>query len=302
MQTDQKDMVEARTIDSLSKLLGASTLHPQAGIYDLSCSTAAAAAVRFGFYVVIIFKDEDRCCRCCGRRYYDFSGASMVFLEPGVTFSMDQSRALPSEGTLLAFSRDLLSCTPLGSHFSGYTFFSYRKEEALHLSFREEETARKCLEDIEKELHHDIDSHSLTLLSRLIELLLDYCSRFYERQFITREDKNKTIIGKLDKMLEGCIEDGSLASEGFPDEGYCASRLNLSTAYFRDLLSFETGHDYPGYCAMKQFASARDLLLSTSLSPSAISSRLGYGSVSQLSCIFKKLTGYAPSQYRHSRN
>lgn len=302
MQTEPKEILEVLTIDSLSRLMKASTLHPQAGVYDLSCSSARAAEVRFGFYAVIFSKGEDFCGRCCGRRHYDFSGASMVFLEPDVTFSMDQARALPSEGTLLAFSRDFLSCAPLGSHFSDYTFFAYRKEEALHLSLREEGTARKCIEDIEKELHHDIDTHSLTLLSRHIELLLDYCSRFYERQFITRENKNKTIIGKLDKMIEGCIEDGSLASAGFPEEAYFASQLGLSPAYFRDLLSFETGHNYPEYCAMKQFAAARKLLLSTSLSPSAISSRLGYGSVSQLSFIFKKLTGYGPTQYRHSRN
>lgn len=114
---------------------------------------------------------------------------------------MNKNNTLPDKGWLLAFHPDLLLCTTLKNHIDNYTFFFYRKEEALHLSQREMAKVTCCLENIEDELHHSIDTHSNTILSRHIELLLDYCSRYYERQFITRENKNRMILGKMEGIL-----------------------------------------------------------------------------------------------------
>ena len=122
-----------------------------------------------------------------------------------------------------------------------YTFFAYHKEEALHLSQRETAKVTCCLENIEDELHHAIDTHSGTILSRHIELLLDYCTRYYERQFITRENKNKAILEKLERLLDEYIISGKLENGQLPTAEYCTAELDLSVAYFNDLLRFETG-------------------------------------------------------------
>ena len=130
-------------------------------------------AVKFDFYTILLIEECPNSC-CCGRKYYDFSNTTMVFLMPGEIFRMSEENTLPDKGYLLAFHPNLLSQTSLKSHIQNYTFFQYRKEEALHLSQRETSKITCCLENIEDELHHPIDTHSNTILSKHIELFLDY--------------------------------------------------------------------------------------------------------------------------------
>ena len=226
----------------------------------------------------------------------------MVFLTPGEIFRMNKNNTLPDKGWLLAFHPDLLLCTTLKNHIDNYTFFFYRKEEALHLSQRETEKVTCCLENIEDELHHSIDTHSNTILSRHIELLLDYCSRYYERQFITRENKNKMILEKVEGMLDEYITSGKLQEGKLPTSGSCAERLNLSTAYFDDLLKFETGKTWAEYLQLKRLHMAKRMLLEAGSTPAIVARRLGYPSVQYFSLIFKKVTGVAPNEYRFSQN
>ena len=144
------------------------------------------------FYAILLIEEcPDSCC-CCGRKYYDYSNATMVFLTPGEIFRMSENNTLPNKGYLLAFHPDLLFRTSLNNHIKNYTFFSYKKEEALHLSQRE--TSQNNMlpwKIIEDELHHPIDTHSSTILSRHIELLLDYCTRYYERQLLPEKTRIK---------------------------------------------------------------------------------------------------------------
>jgi AraC-type DNA-binding domain-containing proteins len=226
----------------------------------------------------------------------------MVFLAPGEIFRMNKNNTLPHKGWLLAFHPDLLLCTTLKNHIDNYTFFFYRKEEALHLSQRETAKVTCCLENIEDELHHSIDTHSNTILSRHIELLLDYCSRYYERQFITRENKNKMILGKMEGILDEYITSGKLQEGKLPTSGCCAGRLNLSTAYFDDLLRFETGKTLAEHFQLKCLYTARKMLSEGGNTPAAVARRLGYPSVQYFSLVFKKATGVAPNEYRSSQN
>lgn len=188
-------MLDFKTIYECNRCLGCKTLHPQVSIINLADSKPEQDTIKFEFYAVLLIEEcPDNC--CCGRKYYDYSNATMVFLTPGEIFQMSENNTLPNKGFLLAFHPDLLFQTSLKNHIKNYTFFSYRKEEALHLSQRETAQITCCFENIEDELQHPIDTHSSTILSRYIELLLDYCTRYYERQFITRENKNRTILEK----------------------------------------------------------------------------------------------------------
>lgn len=295
-------MLNIKTVCECNRCLGNKTLHPQASIINLETAHLQKDAVKFDFYTILLIEEcVDDCC-CCGRKYYDYSNATMVFLNPSEIFHMNEAGALPEKGWLLAFHPDLLFRTSLRNHIKNYTFFSYHKEEALHLSKRETSIITCCLEHIEEELHHPIDTHTATILSRHIELMLDYCTRFYERQFITREDKNEAILTRFEKLSQTYITSGQLQGNRHPSSEYFAAQLNLSAAYFNDLLRFETGKSLQEYIQLKQLEIAKQMLLKSEQPPSVIAHLLGFASVQYFSALFKKVTGRAPNEYKCSQN
>jgi AraC-like DNA-binding protein len=297
-----KKILDLKSVYECNRNLGCKTWHPQVSIINLENPNLEQEAVKFEFYAILLIEEcPDGCC-CCGRKYYDYSNATMVFLTPGEIFRMSEDNTLPDKGYLLAFHPDLLSQTSLKSHIKNYIFFQYRKEEALHLSQRETSKITCCLENIEDELHHPIDAHSSTILSRHIELFLDYCTRYYERQFITRENKNKAILEATEKILDDCMASGRLQSGKLPIPHHIAEKLHLSAAYFNDLLKFETGKTWEEYIQFKQLEKAKQLLLKDDNSPIAVAKQLGYPNVQYFSFIFKKVTGCTPNDYRHSQN
>ena len=295
-------ILDIKTVSECNRCLGSETLHPQAGIVRLEKPELAGMAVKFEFYAILLIdKCPDGCC-CCGRKYYDYSDATMVFLSPGEIFRMSGNVSLPDKGRLLAFHPDLLFRTSLKDRIGNYSFFCYGREEALHLSQRERATVACCLGHMEEELHHPIDTHTATILSRHIELLLDYCSRFYERQFITRESRNKALIERLDGVLDGYIVSGELQEGRFPTTEHCAMILGLSPVYFADLLRFETGKGLAEYFECRRLDAAKRMLLRSDDTPAMVACRLGFPNVQYFSRIFKKVTGVAPGEYRCSRN
>lgn len=296
----EKDTLDFNTVHECNHCLDCETLHPQVSLINLENPSLEQYAVKFEFYAVLLIEECPDECSCCGRRYYDYSNATMVFLTPGEIFRMNEEKTLPSKGFLLVFHPDLLFHTSLKNHINNYTFFYYRKEEALHLSQRETEKITCCLWNIEEELHHFIDTHSRIILSRHIELLLDYCARYYERQFITRENKNKTILEKTGELLDDYIKSGKLQNGKIPTSEYFADRLNLSIAYFNDLLKFETGKTVEQYFQFKRLEIAKQMLMKTATTPTVVAKQLGYPSVQYFSLVFKKITGISPSNYRYS--
>ena len=152
-------MLDIKTVYECNRCLGCKTLHPQVSLEQ--------EAVKFEFYAILLIEDCPDGCYCCGRKYYDYSNATMVFLTPGEIFRMSENNTLPNKGYLLAFHPDLLFHTSLDNPIKNYTFFAYHKEEALHLSQRETAKVTCCLENIEDELHHAIDTHSGTIPATL---------------------------------------------------------------------------------------------------------------------------------------
>lgn len=297
-----KETLDIRSVYECNRCLGYETLHPQASVINLDHPGLEQHAVKFEFYAVLLIEEcNDGCCSC-GRKYYDYSNATMVFLKPGEIFRMGEAGVLPDKGLLLAFHPDLMYRTSLKSHIKNYTFFFYLKEEALHLSRRETATIICCLENIEEELHHSIDAHTATILSRQIELMLDYCARFYERQFITRENENKSLIKKMEAVLDDYILSGRLRNAVMPTPEYCATKLGLSVPYFNDLLKFETGKTLDEYFQMKRLEIAKKMMLEVNNTPTSVARQLGYPNVQYFSLLFKKITGVAPNEYRHSNN
>lgn len=299
---EKKGTLDFNTVHECNRCLDCKTLHPQVSLINLENPCLEQDTVKFEFYAILLIEECPDECSCCERRYYDYSNATMVFLKPGEVFRMNEEKTLPGKGFLLVFHPDLLFQTTLKNHINNYTFFLYRKEEALHLSQRETAKITCCLWNIEEELHHSIDTHSGTILSRHIELLLDYCTRYYERQFITRENQNKAILEKLERLLDDYITSGKLQNGKLPASGPLAEELDLSPSYFNDLLKFETGKTLEQYFQFKRLEAAKRMLLKSDATPTVVARRLGYPSVQYFGLIFKKITGTSPSDYRNSQN
>ena len=289
------------TVHQCNCCLGNKTLHPLVSAIDLSKATVMQRTIKFDFYTILLLE-----CECedfiYGRKYYDYSNATMIFLTPGQSININEGKAFPRKGWLLAFHPDLLCSTSLGRNIKNYSFFSYHLNEALHLSLREKDKAIECMYNIEKELQHAIDCHSKTLISRYIELLLDYCSRFYDRQFITRNEVNKAILNKMDIALDDYIQSGQLKNGVLPSTKYCADILHLSPRYFSDLLKFETGKNLDEYFQLKRLKVAKEMLLGKGDTVSSVAEKLGYPSVQYFSNLFRKLVGVSPCEYRLSQN
>lgn len=290
-------MIRIDTVDQCNRYLGNKTLHPLVSAIDLSKADLIQRTIKFDFYTILLIEGQAEDF-ICGRKYYDYSNASLVFLTPGQSIKIKEGEVFPQKGWLLAFHSDLISRTSLGENIKNYTFFFYHLNEALHLSLREKAKSIECFCNIEQELQHAIDFHSKVLISRNIELLLDYCSRFYERQFITRNEVNKQILNKMDMLLDEYIQSGQLKNGILPSDEYCATTLHLSPLYFNDLLKFETGKSIYEYFQLKRLDASKKMLLDKSNSVSLVADKLGYSNVQYFSRLFKKITGIAPNEYR----
>lgn len=298
----KEKVLDVRTIHQCNGCFDCTTLHPLVSVLRLEDACVDSLVVRLGFYTVVLVEHEEGK-SCCGCSHCDYADATMFFLLPGQEFKVEgRDDGQGRKGWLLAFHPDLLGNTTLDRPADRYTYFLYNKEEALHLSLREKEQITDCLRATDKELHHPVDRHSCTLMVRHIELLLDYCSRFYERQFIIREEKNKVLCADFERYWIDYVREGGLLDGRFPTVEACASFLHLSPQYFTDLLRFQFGMLPADYFRLRRMELARQMLQEGKMATGEIARWLGFPSVQQFSLCFKRLTGLSPSVYRLSRN
>ena len=279
--------------------LGVGTLHPLVSVVDM----AQAHPIRhtrqtFGFYA--IFLKEVMCGDMIyGRQYYDYQEGTLVCLAPGQVIGFeDNGEVFQPKGWALVFHPDLIRGTALGQHIREYSYFSYEVNEALHLSERERELVIDCMQKIRHELEHAIDRHSKRLITINIEVLLDYCLRFYERQFITRSHVHRDIVSRFEHLLDDYFADGRAQQEGLPTVKSCAEALFLSPNYFGDLIKKETGKTAQEYIQLKLIDAAKDRLLDPSRTVGQVAYELGFQYPQHFTRLFKKVTGQTPNDYR----
>ena len=293
------DTLKLDSIYQCNCFLGEKTIHPLVSVIDLSgAGWEQQCQLKLGFYAVLL--EEYPCGSLVyGRKDYDFSDGTLLFLSPGETVEIGKKQEISgSQGWLLTFHPDLIKSTSLGLNIGDYTFFNYRKEEALHVSLREKRIVCRCLENIHEELHRSIDCLSRILVSKHIELFLDYCTRFYIRQFITRCEANKKIMGKMERMVDDYFATYQASFTGLPTARQCADRLQLSGAYLEDLLKQETGKTLSEYVQFRRLELAQKWLLETDKPIGLIARELGFSSTQYFGCLFRKITGITPDEYR----
>lgn len=295
----EKTLLNIETVTDYDDMLGVETLHPQVSVIDLSkAKPMRHMRHTFSFYVVFL-KDEKNCDLIYGRQRYDYQKGSVVCLAPGQVIGIeDTGEEFQPQGYALCFHSDLIRGTNLGRNIKEYTFFSYGVNEALHLSERERATFIDCLTKIQEELQHSIDRLSKRLIANNIELLLNYCLRFYERQFITRQDANRDILTRFEALLDNYFTGDNVLQKGLPTVKYCAGELCLSPNYFGDLIKKETGKTALECIQNKIIGIAKEQLLLPTRSISQIAYGLGFQYPQHFTRVFKKATGITPNEYR----
>jgi AraC family transcriptional regulator, transcriptional activator of pobA len=255
----------------------------------------------YGFYVV--FLKEIKCGDLkYGISNYDYEEGTLVFLAPGQTIGSQGEDFYQPQGLALVFHADFIHGTSLGRHMNDYTFFSYTTNEALHLSERERQIILDCFAKIRYELEHGVDKHSKKLISTNIELFLNYCIRFYDRQFITRENTVKGILEKFETLLNNFFASDKPQTVGLPSVAYCAGELNLSPNYFGDLIKKETGKSAHEFIQLKLIEVAKERIYDTKKSVSEVAYGLGFKYPQHFSRVFKQSVGMTPQEYRSSMN
>ena len=279
------------------------TLHPLVSVVDVSkASPRRASNMYFGFYT--IFLKEVNCGDLrYGKKTYDYQEGTLVFIAPGQVVSVDnKGETYQPKGTALIFHPDLIHGTSLGRHIRNYTFFGYQSNEALHVSERERKILLDCFSKIEYELEHAIDKHSRSLIASNIELFLNYCVRFYDRQFITRDIVHKGILERFENLLNAYFQADQPQTNGLPSVAWCAGELNLSSNYFGDLIKKETGKTAQEYIQSKVIDVAKEKVFDQSKSVSQIAFELGFKYPQHFTRLFKQRVGQSPNEYRSSMN
>ena len=288
------------TVHDFNDYQGVATLHPQVSVVHVENTEHIRECVmHYGLYALYL-KENKGCKLSYGRTPYDFDEMTVTSFAPGQVVKVERNPEVPfAKFTALVFHPDLLSRTALGRQMNRYEFFSYSSTEALHLSAQEVEVFRGVLAMIEQELHRAIDKHTRELIVSNIELLLNYCLRFYDRQFITREEINHSVVKKFLDLLDDYIA-SKAQSEGLPTVAYFADKCCLSSGYFGNLVRVETGRTAKDIIADHLLAHAQQLLNDEALTITLISQRLGFEYPQHFVRFFKSHTGRTPSAYRHA--
>ena len=279
--------------------------HPLLSVIDFSSikcfDDEKLEAVTYGFYCIAIKKNFKAKMRY-GQQHYDFDEGVMTFFAPHQVVITEIRDDWELEGLWLVIHPDFLQGFSLSREIRQFGFFSYAVNEALHLSEEEELTINQLLGNISKESQAVIDTFSQTIIIKQIELLLNYCDRFYHRQFLTRKQANSNLLSNFEALLEDYFRQNLTATEGIPSVSYFAEKLNLSRNYLSDMLRSITGQGAQQHIQEKLIEEARELLTSSELNVSEIAYQLGFEYPQSFHKLFKSKTNLSPLEYRTNFN
>lgn len=297
-------IINLQSIADLHKLfnLGKSQ-HPLVAVLDFSTVSEQVeqhTGIITDFYS-IMFKNYCKNNIKYGRKAIDFQDGNLICIAPNQLIEID-NEIEHNENMLgwgLFFHPDLIRATSLNDKIRDYNFFNYEVSEALHLSDKEKTILHECVRKIQMELQENIDVHSQYIIVSTIELLLNYCSRFYGRQMITRSQSNKTIIAQVEIILKNYIAESKIKEQGLPTVKYLADRVHLSPSYLSDLLKKETGKKAQEHIHFFLIDQAKTYLKNTDKNINEIAHHLGFEYPQYFNKLFKQKTGKTPVEYRN---
>jgi AraC family transcriptional activator of pobA len=291
------------TVNDYNIFNNTETRHPLVSVIDMSkASPRQISAMHYGLYAILL-KDVKCGDLRYGRHTYDYQEGTLIFIAPGQLITVENAGEIyQPKGHAVVFHPDLIHGTALGRHIQDYSFFGYQSNEALHLSDRERKIVLGCFSKIDYELEHAVDRHSKGLIVSNIELLLNYCVRFYDRQFITRDMVHKGILERFEGLLNTYFKTDKPQLIGLPTVAYCAGELNLSANYFGDLVKKESGKTAQEYIQAKVMDVAKARLFEPDKTVSQVAYELGFKYPQHFNRLFKQRVGQSPNEYRLRQN
>lgn len=292
-------IISLDSVDKYNRLFGLETLHPLVSVVNLSEATKFPTHFTINYGVYALYLKETVCGDIrYGKQTYDYQEGTITSFAPGQVAEIEMAEGVKPKAYGILFHPDLIKGTPLGSEIKRYSFFSYKSNEALHISDDEKKIIMDCLSKIQMELEHAIDRLSKRLIAGNIQLLLDYCLRFYERQFNTRAVVNKDILSRFESLLDDYFDNGRARTEGLPTVKYFADKVFLSPNYFGDLIKKETGKTAQEYIQTRLIDAAKEMIAGSDKTMSQIAYELGFQYSQHFNRLFKKNVGYTPNEYR----
>ena len=297
-------IIHLQSIADLLKLFNlGNSLHPLVTVLDFSQVSEHVnqnSKIITDFYS-IMFKNYCKNNIKYGRKAIDFQDGNLICIAPNQTIEIDNEIGHKESmlGWGLFFHPDLIRTTSLNDKLKSYSFFNYEVSEALHLSDKEKNILFECVQKIQTELQENIDVHSQYIIVSSIELLLNYCSRFYGRQMITRSQTNKSIIAQIETILNNYFAETNLKEQGLPSVKYLAEKVNLSPSYLSDLLKKETGKNAQEHIHFYLIEEAKTYLINTDKNINEIAYSLGFEYPQYFNKLFKQKTGKTPLEYRN---
>ena len=275
--------------------------HPLVSVINLKdIKPSGKKSLVFNLYSIWLEKNVESKIRY-GQSYFDFDEGSMIFLSPGQIIS-GGSHEKTEYGWGVVFHPDFIRNYSLAKIIKNYGFFSYAINEALHLSKKEESMIISIMKNILGEYSSRIDNYSQDVIISQIELLLNYCNRFYGRQFITRKNINNDLLSKLETLLTAYFNSNKVTESGIPTVQYISAQLNISPNYLSDMLRSLTGQNTQQHIHNKLIEKAKEILTTTKLSVSEIAYELGFEYPQSFSKLFKAKTNLSPLNFRQSFN
>ncbi len=302
-----KTPTKVASISALHQFLGLkSPSNPLISVFNFDdvklAEETILSTVITDFYVIALKKDcAGGKCKY-GQNYYDFDEGIMYFIAPNQVLQFEDVVLNAVKGFVMVVHPDFLQGYPLATTIKEYGYFSYNTNEALFLSEKEEKSVLDIVENVEGEINANMDSFTQDLLVSNIDLLLKYCDRFYNRQFLTRKKVNNDLLTKLESLLDDYFKNDMLLQEGIPTVQYIASQLHLSPNYLSDMLRVQTGQTTQQHVQNRIIEKAKELLSTTNLSVSEIAYQLGFEHPQSFHRLFKKYIAQSPLDYRASFN
>lgn len=295
------EIIRLDTIDAYNKLYGLPTYHPLVTVLDLNEATRSVNHIQVDYGVYALYlKNGTNCTLKYGRQQYDYQEGTIVSFAPGQIISVENATDKIAPDVIgLMFHPDLIYGTPLAAKIKQYSFFDYSQREALHLSADERQLFLECLDHIRSEITHPVDKHTAGIVASHIQVLLDYLTRFYERQFITRRKANSDTLARFEQALKRYYAEGH-GRDGLPTVNYFADVVSLTPGYFGDLVKKETGKTAQEIIALHIIGHAKERLARTSDDVGIIAYDLGFQYPQHFSRMFRRLTGSTPTQFREN--
>ena len=279
--------------------------HPMISIVDFSkvefndSVDKKQKKVTTAFYSIIL-KQLNKGSIKYGRRHLDFQNGSLFFTAPNQLSDLESPKFAECKYNWgIFFHPNLILGTTLYHKMSDYTFFDYGVNEVLHISEDEKQSLTEILGSLKKEIDRPIDKHTKKVLSSSLELILNHCERYYDRQFITREDANKHVVTALNKYLSDYFSSDLPPKKGLPTVKNCAEKVHLSPNYLSDLLRKETGQSTQDLIHHHVLGVAKNRLLNSDNPISQIAFSLGFEYPQYFGKLFKSKVGVSPSEFRN---